>query len=80
MNIKNKINFHYDQEVDVLYASIGKPKPATSVEQNDGTLIRVDPHSNKVVGFTVINYMYRIKKGLLKTVPGFENIQLPIYK
>lgn len=79
MNINNKINFHYDTEVDVLYASIGKPKPAKSIEKGNGTLIRIDPNNGEIVGFTVIDYMYRIKKGLIKSIPEFEDIELPMY-
>jgi len=75
----NKIQYHYDRDVDVLYASIGKPKPARSIEKENGTIIRVDPMTGKIVGFTVIHYMKRIKDGLLKSIPEFEDIELPRY-
>ncbi len=79
MKLKNQIAFHYDKEVDVLYANIGDQKPATSIEKGNGTTIRLDPSSGKIIGFTVIHYMKRIKKGLLKSIPEFEGIDLPNY-
>lgn len=75
----SKINFHYDKKSDVLYANIGHPKPSTSIEKGNGTLIEVDPFSKEIVGFTVIDYMKRIKDGLLRSIPEFEDIELPRY-
>ena len=79
MKKKIEIDFHYDREVDVLYASIGKPRPATSIEKGNGILLRIDPKTNDIIGFTVIKYMKRKKDGFLKHIPEFENIELPIY-
>ena len=79
MNKANQINFHYDSDVDILYASMGVPKPAASVEKGNGTILRIDPVTGDLVGFTVIHYMERIKSGLLDSIPGFEGIELPIY-
>ena len=79
MKRDKNIDFHYDKEVDVLYASIGKPKPAKSIEKGNGTIIRIDAITGEVVGFTVIHYMRRIKDGLLKEIPEFKNIKLPKY-
>ena len=78
MQSKN-LKYRYDRDSDVLYAFIDKPTPATSIEKDNGTLIRVDPKTGKVVGFTIIDYMYRIKTGLLKSVPEFKDVELPQY-
>ena len=77
MKLNNNLNFHYDSAVDILYANIGDPKPAASIEKENGTILRVDPTTGKIIGFTVIHYMKRIKAGLLKSIPEFEEIDLP---
>ena len=79
MKIKDKIQFHYDRDGDVLYVSFGKPKPAKSIEKDNGIHIRIDPFNDEIIGFTVINYMYQKRKGLLHSIPDFENIKLPWY-
>ena len=79
MKTKEQIRYHYDRDGDVLYASFGAPKPAKSIERDNGIHIRIDPFNNEIVGFTVVNYMYQKRKGLLRTIPEFKNIKLPSY-
>lgn len=57
----------YDQEADVLYLSVGDPRPAISREIGDDVLLRVDAENGQVVGLTVLN---------LSTRAGLE--QLPV--
>ncbi len=49
----------YDTEGDVLYLSIGKPRPAVSQELGDDVLLRVDPDTGEIVGLTVLNLSSR---------------------
>jgi uncharacterized protein YuzE len=46
----------YDHEGDVLYASLGPPKRATSDEVDDDILLRYCPPSRDVVGITIVNF------------------------
>lgn len=78
--IKGKIRFHYDKKGDILYSYINKPRKAKCIEYENGILIRVDPKTNKIVGFTAIGYEKRKKDGLLKNIPHFENLALPSFK
>ncbi len=71
-----KVKFSYDKEADVLYSYIDKPRPAISREEADSILIRRDPVSNEIVGFTIIGYSILKKKGPV-FVPHFEGIKLP---
>lgn len=64
--IKGKLKFDYDDENDVLYAYINKPRKAISKELDSGVVIRLDPISKKMVGFTIIDFLFKITKGLLK--------------
>ncbi|RPJ01202.1 MAG: DUF2283 domain-containing protein [Chloroflexi bacterium] len=56
----------YDTEGDVLYLSIGEPRPAVSQELGDDVLLRVDPETGDIVGLTVLNLSSR-----------FGSVQLP---
>lgn len=54
----------YDPEADVLYLSIGDPKPAIGVDIGEGIVVRYDPDSDQVVGFTVLGLQTRLKAEL----------------
>lgn len=75
----NKIKFKYDQGADVLYAFIGKQVPALCEELPEGILLRRDIKSNEIVGFTIVNYLRKKKRGELKSIPFFPSIKLPAY-
>lgn len=49
----------YDRQSDVLYFSYGEAREAISEESEDGVLIRRDPRSNEILGFTVIDFSRR---------------------
>ena len=46
----------YDQANDVLYISFSEPKEAITIEQDDGTLLRLDPDTREPVGLTVFDF------------------------
>ncbi|MHB2149855.1 DUF2283 domain-containing protein [Calditrichota bacterium LG25] len=56
---KKNLQWDYDAEADVLYISIGKPVKAESIDIGKGTIVRVDPESNEIVGFTIISPLKR---------------------
>lgn len=57
-----KIDLDYDEEVDVLYMSFGKPREAKdSVEVEDGVIYRIS--DNEIIGITITDFKMRtIKK------------------
>ncbi len=59
-----KIDWEYDEEADVLYISVGAPKPAVGVDIGEGVLVRYDEAQNEVVGLTVIGLRERVVKEL----------------
>jgi uncharacterized protein YuzE len=79
----SEVNYTYDEDADVLYAHIGEPKPAKSIEYDNGIVLRLrfDINTKKYIGFTIIGYMNRKKRGLIKRIPHFKikQIQLPDY-
>ncbi len=68
-----KMMFWFDKEGDILDISIGKPKAAISKEIGGDVMLRVDPKTNEVVGFTILNFEKRFT-GSKKP----EEISLPI--
>lgn len=61
-----KIDWEYDQEADVLYLSIGKPRKATGVDIGQGVVVRYDEKKKEVVGLTVLGVRTRLLEGLRK--------------
>jgi uncharacterized protein YuzE len=77
--IKGKIYFNYDSDCDVLYSYINKPRPAIGRDLSNGVTLRIDPSKKRIVGFTIVDYKYKMKMGIIKHIPSFKNIQLPHY-
>jgi len=61
-----KIDWEYDQEADVLYLSIGKPRKATGVDIGQGVVVRYDEKKKEVIGLTVLGVRTRLLEGLRK--------------
>ena len=51
-----KLRFAYDKKGDVLDISLGKPKDAISREIKDDFFVRLDPKTDKIVGFSILNF------------------------
>jgi hypothetical protein len=43
----------------VLFISFGSPKNAEGVDIGEGTIIRIRPYSNEIVGITLLNPLHR---------------------
>lgn len=58
-----KLYYYYDKDADVFYLSQGKPSAkSVTYEASDDVILRLDPKSNKVKGFTILNFNRRLKK------------------
>jgi uncharacterized protein YuzE len=58
------ITWDYDEDADVLYLSIGEPRPATGIDIGEGVVLRYDETRKEVVGLTLIGLRARLLKGL----------------
>jgi len=64
---KTQIRYFFDREADVLYFSQRKPSSKdVSKEIDEGIVIRIDPKTKKIVGFTVLNFLKRQVKTPIK--------------
>jgi uncharacterized protein YuzE len=52
----SKLVLDYDQEADVLYASLGSPRQAVTDEVDEDILLRYCPPSRDVIGITLVNF------------------------
>lgn len=58
------VSWDYDEEADVLYLSIGDPRPAEGVDIGEGVILRYDEAQKELVGLTLIGLRARLLRGL----------------
>ncbi len=58
------ISWDYDEEADVLYLSLGEPRPAVGTDIGEGIVVRYDETNKEVVGLTLIGLRARLMKSL----------------
>jgi uncharacterized protein YuzE len=61
---KPQLNWEYDEEADVLYISVGKPRPAVGVDIGEGVIVRWDEKKKEIVGLTIIGLRARLAEGI----------------
>ena len=59
-----EVNWDYDEEADVLYLSIGEPRPALGIDIGEGVVLRYDEAGREVVGLTLIGLRTRLLREL----------------
>ncbi len=60
----DSLGWDYDEEADVLYLTIGKPKPAIGVDIGEGIVVRYDETEKQIVGLTLTGLRARVLKNL----------------
>ncbi len=63
---KERVDWDYDEEADVLYLSIGRPRKAAGVDIGDGVVVRYDEKKKEVVGLTILGVRARLVESLEK--------------
>ena len=61
---KPQLDWEYDEEADVLYISVGKPRPAVGVDIGEGVIVRWDAKRKEIVGLTIIGLRARLTEGI----------------
>lgn len=62
---KEKLNWEYDEEADVLYISTGRPTKALGLDVGDGVIVRYDEKTGEVVGLTIVGVKQRSLAALM---------------
>ena len=62
MQKNNDLNLYYDKEADILYFSKGTPSEEDiSDEADDEVVIRKNPKTKAITGFTILNFSQKSK-------------------
>ena len=56
------MQLRYEKDADVLYISLGKPAYTDYKEVGENLILRLDPETQEVVGFTVIDFIAQAKQ------------------
>ncbi len=59
--MEKKLKFFFDKKGDILDIAVGKPKEAISREIGNDIVVRVDPKTKEIVGFTILNFQKRFE-------------------
>lgn len=66
-----KINFSYDEDADVMYFYVGRPRRAKTVEVGDDFVLRLDHRTGRVIGLTVVDFSKHFAlRGLKAKMPS----------
>jgi hypothetical protein len=60
----SEINWDYDQEADVLYLSLGAPRPGMGVDLGHGIVLRYDEQAGELIGPTLIGLRQKLANEL----------------
>lgn len=67
---KKPLNIYYDKEADVLYVSQGQPSAKDETfETKEEIVVRKNPKTREVTGFTILHFLRRGIKGPTITLP-----------
>ena len=65
----NQITVSYDKDADVLYMSEGKPRESICKMLDNGVIVRKDPVTKEVVGFTIVDFITHFSKSIPQPIP-----------
>ncbi|MDF2803157.1 MAG: hypothetical protein K0S61_3060 [Anaerocolumna sp.] len=73
----SKIKFKYDHKNDILYITIGVPKPSYGDEIEEGIVIRKDFNTDEINGITILDFLYRLNNDQksLENLPMIDGIK-----
>jgi uncharacterized protein YuzE len=60
----SELTWDYDNDADLLYISVGKPRPGVGVDIGDGLIVRYDESNREVIGLTVIGVKDRLMNSI----------------
>lgn len=61
MGMNPEADMDYDRAADVLYISLGPPRPAVGLEPEEGLVLRLDPETDELVGVTIVGARARLQ-------------------
>jgi len=65
----DRLTVSYDKDADVLYISEGKPRKVIGEMMKDGVIVRRDPKTKVVVGFTIVDFTEHFTNSKSQSIP-----------
>ena len=65
----DQLSVSYDKDADVLYITEGKPRKAVGEMMDNGVIVRRDPKTKEVVGFTIVDFTETFKSAKPQRIP-----------
>ena len=59
---KDRMEIFYDREADILYVTCGTPEFTYYVEHSEDVILRLDPETKRLIGFTIIDFSHHFAK------------------
>ncbi|MDL1976248.1 MAG: DUF2283 domain-containing protein [Deltaproteobacteria bacterium] len=60
--MEKKLKLFFDKKGDILDISIGEPSEAISRELDNDIVMRIDPKTNEIIGFIILNFEKRFER------------------
>ncbi|KXG78307.1 DUF2283 domain-containing protein [Thermotalea metallivorans] len=54
------LKINYDRKFDILYLSIGEPRPSYGEEETPGLVVLKDIETDEITGFTIFDFKKRV--------------------
>src|SRR5207245_6159974 len=74
---RERLDWDYDGDADVLYVSVGRPRKAIGVDIGQGVVIRYDEAQKEVIGVTILGVRARLIESLRKGKTDGSQSRLP---
>ena len=68
---EKKDNLQWDYDADVLYISVGQPAKGEGIDLGNDTIVRINPETKEIIGFTIINPLKKTLNEL--NIPGITD-------
>jgi len=65
----NEMHLTFFPKTDVLYCSFGEPRKTLSIEMDNGVVLRLNPDTDAVVGFKIVDFLKRSMSAPIFSVP-----------
>jgi len=59
--MEKNLKFFFDKKGDILDIAIGEPSEAMSKELDNDVIMRINPKTKEIMGFTILNFEKRFE-------------------
>ncbi len=67
--MEKRLKFFFDKKGNVLDFALGKPREAISKKIGNDIVVRINPKTKEIIGFTILNFEKRFEHKSEETLP-----------